>query len=95
VEPVTRGDLESPLRWTCKSASKLAAELKAMGHHVSQRTVYSLLGQFGYSLQANRKTQEGASHPDRDAQFRHIAELVKSFQADNQPVISVDAKKKS
>lgn len=94
VEPVTRGDPESPLRWTCKSASKLAAELKAMGHPVSPRTVYSLLGRLGYSLQANRKTREGGAHPDRDAQFRHITELVKGFQADNQPVISVDTKKK-
>lgn len=94
VEPVTRGDPESPLRWTCKSTSKLAAELRALGHQVSPRTVYSLLDQLGYSLQANRKTQEGSAHPDRDAQFSHIAALVKRFQAEEQPVISVDAKKK-
>ena len=94
VEPVTRGDPESSLRWTCKSTSKLAAELLELGHQVSPRTVYSLLDQLDYSLQANRKTQEGNNHPDRDAQFRHIAELVKRFQAEGQPVISVDAKKK-
>ena len=94
VEPVTRGDPESPLRWTCKSTSKLAAELQALGHQVSPRTVYSLLDRLGYSLQANRKTQEGSAHPDRDAQFCHIAEIVKRFQAEGQPVISVDAKKK-
>jgi len=94
VEPVTRGDPESPLRWTCKSTSKLAAELQALGHQVSPRTVYTLLDQLGYSLQANRKTQEGRAHPDRDAQFRHIAALVTRFQAEGQPVISVDTKKK-
>jgi len=94
VEPVTRGDPQSPLRWTCKSTSKLAAELQVLGHQVSARTVSSLLAQLGYSLQANRKTREGNGHPDRDAQFRHIAELVKRFQADGQPVISVDTKKK-
>lgn len=94
VEPVTRGDPESPLRWTCKSTNKLAAELQAQGHQVSPRTVYSLLGELGYSLQANRKTQDGSEHPDRDQQFRHIAALVKSFQAQDQPVISVDTKKK-
>jgi len=94
VEPVTRGDPESPLRWTCKSTSKLAAELQALGHQVSPRTVYSLLDRLGYSLQANRKTQEGSARPDCDAQFCHIAEIVKRFQAEGQPVISVDAKKK-
>jgi hypothetical protein len=72
----------------------LAAELRALGHHVSPRTVYSLLDQLGYSLQSNRKTQEGSAHPDRDAQFRHIADCVKRFQAEGQPVISVDTKKK-
>ena len=94
VEPATRGNPESPLRWTCKSTSKLAAELQAQGHSVSPRTVYSLLTQLGYSLQSNRKTQEGSGHPDRDAQFRHIADLAKCFQAEGQPVISVDTKKK-
>ncbi len=94
VEPVTRGDPQSPLRWTCKSTNKLAVELQGLGHRVSPRTVYSLLEQLGYSLQANRKTQEGSGHPDRDAQFRHIAELVQRFQAEGQAVISVDTKKK-
>jgi hypothetical protein len=94
VEPATRGDPESPLRWTCKSTSKLAVELRTQGHAVSARTVSSLLDQLGYSLQSNRKSQEGSAHPDRDAQFRHIADLVKCFQAEGQPVISVDTKKK-
>jgi Rhodopirellula transposase DDE domain len=94
VEPTTRGDPESPLRWTCKSTAKLAEELQPLGHCVSQRTVYALLGHLGYSLQSNRKTREGGRHPDRDAQFRHIATLVRRLQADGQPVISVDTKKK-
>jgi transposase len=76
VEATTRGDPESPLRWTCKSTPKLAAELQAMGHHVSQRTVVTLLAELGYSLQATRKTQEGTDHPDRDAQFRYLNEQV-------------------
>jgi hypothetical protein len=94
VEPTTRGDPESPLRWTCKSTNRLAAELRTLGHHISARTVYSLLGQLDYSLQSNRKTQEGNAHPDRDAQFRYITDCVKRFQAEGQPVISVDTKKK-
>lgn len=94
VEATTRGDPESPLRWTCKSTTKLAAELQALGHQVSQRTVVTLLGHLGYSLQATRKTQEGTDHPDRAEQFRYINDLVKRFQAAGQPVISVDAKKK-
>lgn len=94
LEPVTRGDPESSLRWTCKSTTKLAEELQAMGHDVSQRTVCDLLSELGYSLQSNRKTKEGANHPDRNAQFLHISELVKKFQERRQPVISVDAKKK-
>jgi len=94
IEPVTRGDPESPLRWTCKSTTKLAAELRAMGYQVSQRTVCDLLEQLGYSLQSNRKIREGQSHPDRDAQFLHIASTVKEFQQRQQPVISVDTKKK-
>ncbi len=94
VEPTTRGDPESPLRWTCKSTAKLAEELHPLGHCVSQRTVYTLLGHLGYSLQSNRKTREGGTHPDRDAQFRHIAALVSRLQAAGQPVISVDTKKK-
>jgi hypothetical protein len=94
VEPVTRGDPESPLRWTCKSLRNLAHELKSKGHAVSHDLVGRLLEQLGYSLQANSKTSEGASHPDRNAQFEHIYQTVKSFQRDSQPVISVDTKKK-
>jgi transposase len=94
VDPVTRGDPEHPLRWTCKSTTKLAQELRARGHTISQRSVWSLLDQLGYSMQSNRKTREGADHPDRDAQFQHIAAKVQTFQAQNLPVISVDTKKK-
>lgn len=94
VEPVTRGDPESPLRWTCKSVRKLADELKRIGHEISHNLVAELLRSMGYSLQANRKTLEGASHPDRDGQFEHINEKVKAFQRKRQPVISVDTKKK-
>ena len=94
VEPVTRGDPESPLRWTCKSVRQLAAELKRTGHQTSHRMVAELLHQMDYSLQANRKTLEGSSHPDRDAQFHHISGKIREFQADRQPVISVDTKKK-
>jgi hypothetical protein len=94
VDPVTRGDPMSPLRWTCKSAAKLATELRAEGHAVSERTVNRLLHDLGYSLQANRKTIEGKGHPDRDAQFQHINRRVKAFQRRGQPVVSVDAKKK-
>src|SRR5438477_1071193 len=72
VEPVTRGDPESPLRWTCKSVRKLAKELSQQGHRVSHQLVSELLHELGYSLQANRKTHEGGGHPDRDAQFEHI-----------------------
>lgn len=94
VEPTARGDPESPLRWTCKSTAKLARELSALGHRVSPRTVAMLLGELHYSLQANRKRHEGSRHPDRDAQFTHINEMVKAFQAAGEPVVSVDAKKK-
>lgn len=94
VDPVTRGDPESPLRWTCKSTTKLAEELRAQGHQVSQRTVWTLLDQLEYSMQSNRKTLEGADHPDRDSQFLHIAEKVRQFQQAGFPVISVDTKKK-
>jgi hypothetical protein len=94
VEPTTRGDPESPLRWTCKSTTKLAAQLNAHRHRVSQRTVCDLLWGLGYSLQSGRKTREGAQHPDRDAQFQHIAKVVGQFQGRGEPVISVDAKKK-
>src|SRR4051812_20316233 len=94
VDPVTRGDPMSPLRWTCKSAANLATELQAPGHAVSERTVNRHLHALGYSLQANRKTIEGKGHPDRDAQFQHINRRVKAFQRQGQPVVSVDAKKK-
>ncbi len=94
VEPVTRGHPETPLRWTCKSVRKLAAELQRMGHQTSHRMVAELLHQMGYSLQGNRKTLEGSSHPDRDAQFHHISDKIQEFQAARQPVISVDTKKK-
>ena len=94
VEPVTRGDPETPLRWTCKSVRQLAAELQRMGHQTSHRMVADLLHQMDYSLQANQKTLEGSSHPDRDAQFHHISDQIREFQTDRQPVISVDTKKK-
>ena len=94
IEPATRGDPESPLRWTCKSTPHLAIELTAQGHPVSASTVWRLLSADGYSLQSNRKTKEGADHPDRNAQFEHIADMVEAFQQRGQPVISVDTKKK-
>jgi hypothetical protein len=94
VEPTTRGDPQSPLRWTCKSTRKLAEELKAEGHDVCHRTVAALLADLGYSLQSNLKTREGASNPDRNAQFEHIAKQVKKFQRRGQPAVSVDTKKK-
>lgn len=94
VEPTASGDPESSLRWTSKSVRKLAAELQAMGHSVSRQLVAELLHAAGYSLQANQKAREGTSHPDRDAQFRYINEQVRRHQAQRQPVISVDTKKK-
>jgi hypothetical protein len=94
VDPLTRGDPESPLRWTCKSTAKLAQELTRQNHPVSDRTVASLLKQTGYSLQANRKTREGNQHPERNAQFEHINAQVVAFHKGRQPVISVDTKKK-
>ena len=94
VEPVTRGDPESSLRWTTKSTSKLAKELGDKGHKVGPRTVAALLRRLGYSLQAPKKTREGGQHPDRNAQFEHIGAETKAFQAANQPVLSVDTKKK-
>ena len=94
VEPVTRGDPESPLRWTCKSVRQLAAQLNRMGHATSHRMVAEILHGMDYSLQANRKTLEGSSHPDRDAQFHHISDKIREFQTHRQPVISVDTKKK-
>jgi transposase len=94
VEPDERGDPESPLRWTTKSLRHLAQELTGQGHPVSAPTVGRLLQQEGFSLQANVKTLEGAQHPDRDAQFRYLNEQVKAHQADGEPVISVDTKKR-
>lgn len=94
VEPMTRGDPMSPLRWTCKSTTQLARALTQQGHPVSPRTVGRLLRADGYSLQSNRKTKEGTAHPDRNAQFEYINAMVKRFQRRDQPVISVDTKKK-
>lgn len=94
VEPSTRGDPQSPLRWTCKSVRRLAAELEAKGHGVSRQLVSRLLHQADYSLQGTCKTREGGQHPDRNAQFEYIARQVRDFQTRGQPVISVDAKKK-
>jgi len=94
VDPVTRGDPESPLRWTAKSGAKLAEALREMGHDVVDRTVLRLLKARGYSLQANKKTREGAQHPDRDAQFAHINDTVAAAIAAGEPVISVDTKKR-
>lgn len=94
VEPVVRGDPESPLRWTCKSLRTLADALSDMGHNISYVTVGALLRRLGYSLQANQKTKEGKQHPDRNAQFEFIYREVGRHQAEGQPVISVDTKKK-
>jgi len=94
IEPGTRGDPESPLRWICKSTRNLAAELTGQKHPVSHEKVAQLLRDQNYSLQRNRKTEEGADHPDRDAQFRHINAQVKRALATGMPVISVDTKKK-
>ena len=95
VDPVTRGDPESPLRWTCKSVRKLSKELNRLGHQTSHRMVAELLHELGYSLQANRKTLEGSSHADRDEQFQHINQQVTQFLSQHQPVISVDTKKRN
>ena len=95
LEPITAGEPDdSPLRWTSKSVSKLTAELQALGHPVGHRVVNELLHQLGYTLQANRKSTEGAQHPDRDAQFNYLNEQVRSAQQQGHPVISVDTKKK-
>ncbi len=94
VDPATRGDPMSPLLWTCKSTRALAKALGEQGHDVSHQTVARLLDDLGYSLQANRKTEEGKGHPDRNAQFEHINRKVKTFQRQGQPVVSVDTKKK-
>lgn len=94
VEPTSRGDPESALRWTCKSTRKLANELNAQGYRVSHMTVSTLLHELGYSLQANKKTLEGSQHEDRDAQFNYINNSVLLLQKAGQPTISVDTKKK-
>lgn len=94
VEPTARGDPESPLRWTCKGVRRLAAELQAQGFQIGRQKVADLLHDLDYSLQGNRKLREGNQHPDRNAQFEHIAAEVAAFQARRQPVISVDTKKK-
>jgi transposase len=94
VEPTTRGEPDSPLLWTSKSAKHLAKALQEMGHRVSGRTVTRLLHEMGYSLQANAKLKEGKQHPDRDAQFLYLNEQVRQHQAEGAPVLSVDTKKK-
>jgi hypothetical protein len=94
VEPTASGDPESPLRWTSKSVRMLAAHLRDEDHSVSHQLVSELLAEAGYSLQSNRKSREGTHNPDRDEQFRYINRLVKEFQRNGQPVISVDTKKK-
>jgi transposase len=94
IDPVTRGDPESPLRWTSKSGAKLAEALCEMGYRVVDRTVLRLLKEKGYSLQANKKTREGGQHPDRDAQFEHISETVTAQVAAGEPVSSEDAQKR-
>lgn len=95
LESTTRGDPEAPLRWTCKSVRQWTAELKRLKHQVSHQVVAGLLHELGYSLQANRKTREGISHPDRNAQFEHLSGKVKWCLGRRQPVISVDTKKKN
>ena len=94
VEPLTRGDPTSPLRWTCKSRAKLAAALSKMGWKISSTKVSHLLHELDYSLQSVRKSNEGVSHPDSNAQFEHINATAKNFLKRRQPVISVDTKKK-
>ena len=94
VEPTTRGDPESPLRWTCKSTRRLAGELQRTGYRIGDRKVADLLHRMRYSLQANAKMLEGTQHPDRNAQFEYINQQTRAFQRRGQPVISVDTKKK-
>lgn len=94
LEATTRGDPQSALRWTCKSTRNLAEELNHQGHRVGYRTVAAILHAMDYSLQANRKTREGASHPDRDAQFEYINRQVRLFERAGQPAVSVDSKKR-
>jgi len=95
IEDTTRGDPQSPLRWTCKSVRNVEKSLLKVGYSISYRTVARILNELEYSLQANRKTLEGREdHPDRDRQFYYINEQAKSFLRDGKPVISVDTKKK-
>lgn len=94
IKPTTRGDPESPLRWTTKSTRKLADALRAKGHRISHFTVMVLLHEAGYSLQSNVKTREGSSHPDRNAQFKYINDSARKEMAAGRPIISVDSKKK-
>jgi hypothetical protein len=94
VEPATRGDPETPLRWTCKSTRRLAEELNQQKHPISPGSVAKMLRNLGYSLQVNRKTREGGGHPDRNAQFEYISQQVRRLQKRGQPVVSVDTKKK-
>jgi len=94
LEPYMRGDPVSPLRWTCKSVGKLTQELNRKGYRIGTTKVCELLHELNYSLQSNRKTKEGESHPDRNAQFEYIYQLTKDYQRRGQPVISVDTKKK-
>ena len=94
IDPVTRGDPESPLRWTSKSLGKLREALVGMGHEISESTLGKLLKGQGFRLQANQKTREGSQHPDRDAQFAHINQTVARALADGQPTVSIDCKKK-
>jgi Rhodopirellula transposase DDE domain len=95
LEPATMGDPMRPLRWVSKSHDKLATALRAMGHKVSASSIPKLLGQLGYRRHVNRKTKDGSNHPDRDAQFEYINAKAREFQAADQPVISVDTKKKA
>jgi transposase len=94
VEPSERGDPQSPLRWTCKSLTNLQRELQAQGYTLGRTKVSEILHQLGYSLQGNRKTREGKDHPDRDAQFEHIAARVTAYRRGGRPAVSVDTKKK-
>lgn len=94
VQPITRGDPESPLRWISKSLRHLVQALRRLGHLVSTFVVRRILHQEGFSLQANRKTHEGGNHPDRDLQFKYISNKMKEFLDGQEPVISIDAKKK-
>lgn len=94
INPTTRGDPESPLQWTSKSTYSLTEALQQQGHAISQPTVYRLLHGLGYSLQSNRKSEEGDEHPDRDGQFQFINQRINRFRRQGQPVISVDTKKK-